>query len=605
MREEGAVGKSSLEVAEAAREAEWRKPSFLGELFMGRVRPDLIFPWPEQDPAEKKEGDAVLEKLEAFLREHVDAERIEREREVPREVIEGLRDLGLFGVKIPREYGGLGFSQLNYNRILHLVASHCGSTALLLSVHQSIGVSQPVMMFGTPEQKSRYLPRLAAGAISAFALTEPGVGSDPSQMTTTAVPTEDGSAYLLNGQKLWTTNGPIAELLVVTARTNDPQAKRPEITAFIVEGSDPGLKVEHRCDFMGLKGIQNGLLSFNNVRVAKEDVLVGLGEGLRLALRTLNVGRLSIPAFCSAVMKHALAICRTWGNERRQWGAPIGRHEAVADKIARIAADTFAVDSLAWLCAAMADRGETDLRLEAAADKLFCTEAAWRALDETLQVRGGRGYETAESLRARREAPMPVERMLRDARLYLIGEGTSEILRLFIAREALDPHLKATGITAVAGRPDLRRSLRFYPPWYSHLLLPRLKLPEGVILPRPLRRHLRFIENAARRLARDLFHMMVRHGTGLQKRQMILGRVVDVGVELFAMGAVLSRVAAPGAPAGAEKLADLFCRQARRRIADRRRALWRNDDRRAFALAQDTLAGEYPWLEENILCAWK
>ncbi|HXV21947.1 MAG TPA: acyl-CoA dehydrogenase family protein [Desulfuromonadales bacterium] len=605
MRGAGADEKSALAVAEAAREAEWRRPSFLGELFMGRLRSDLIFPWPEQDPAEKAAGDAVLAKLEAFLREHVDADRIDREKEVPREVIDGLKQLGLFGIKIPREYGGLGLSQVNYNRILHLVASHCGSTALLLSVHQSIGVSQPLKMFGTDEQKQRFLPRLSAGAISAFALTEPGAGSDPSQMTTTATPTEDGSGWVINGRKLWTTNGPIAELLIVTARTNDPQAARPEITAFIVEGNSPGLKTEHRCDFMGLKGIQNGLLSFKDVRVPSENVLVGVGEGLRLALRTLNVGRLSIPAFCGGVMKQSLAICRSWGIERRQWGAPIGHHEAVAAKIARIAADSFAVDSLAWLAAAMADQGETDIRLEAAADKLFCTEAMWRALDETLQVRGGRGYETADSLRARGEAPMPVERMLRDARLYLIGEGTSEILRLFIAREALDPHLKATGITALSSKLDLGRSLKFYSRWYPALLLPRLTASSDVAVPDALKGHRRYLESAARRLARDLFHMMVRHGQGLQKRQLLLARLVDVGVELFAMAAVLSRAASPQAPVGAPELADLFCRQARRRISALRRGLWRNDDGRAYALAREVLDGKYPWLEENIFCSWR
>jgi hypothetical protein len=605
MRAESAADKKSLAVAEAAREAEWRKPSFLGELFMGRLRADLIFPWPEQDPAEKAVGDALLARLAAFLREQVDADRIDREKEVPRAVIDGLQDLGLFGIKIPPEYGGLGFSQVNYNRILHLVASHCGSTALLLSVHQSIGVAQPLKMFGTDEQKRRLLPRLAAGAISAFALTEPGAGSDPAQMTTTATLADDGSSWLLNGQKLWTTNGPIAELMIVTARTNDLREERPEITAFIVEGKAAGLKVEHRCDFMGLKGIQNGLLSFHDVPVPQENVLVGVGEGLRLALRTLNVGRLSIPAFCGGVMKQALAICRTWGNGRRQWGAPIGHHEAVAHKIARIAADSFAVDSLAWLGAAFADGGEMDIRLEAAAAKLFCTEAAWHALDATLQVRGGRGYETADSLRARGEAGMPVERMLRDARLYLIGEGTSEILRLFIAREALDPHLKATGLTAVAGQLDLKNALRFYARWYPELFLPRRAAAPAEAMPAALKGHRRYLERAARRLARDLFYMMVRHGRGLQKRQLVLARLVDVGVELFAMGAVLSRAASPQAPAGAPALADLFCRQARRRIDRRRRGLCGNDDVRAYEVARSVLDEEYLWLEENIFCGWR
>jgi hypothetical protein len=246
-----------------------------------------------------------------------------------------------------------------------------------------------------------------------------------------------------------------------------------------------------------------------------------------------------------------------------------------------------------------------DIRLEAAAAKLFCTEAAWHGLDAALQVRGGRGYETADSLRARGEAGMPVERMLRDARLYLIGEGTSEILRLFIAREALDPHLKATGLTAVAGQLDLKSALRFYARWYPALFLPRRAAAPAVAIPVALKGHRRYLERAARRLARDLFYMMVRHGRGLQKRQLLLARLVDVGVELFAMAAVLSRAASPQAPAGAPALADLFCRQARRRIGRQRRGLCRNDDVRAYALARSVLDEEYLWLEENIFCGWK
>jgi alkylation response protein AidB-like acyl-CoA dehydrogenase len=593
----------SLEVAEAARETEWQQPSFVGELFMGRLRSELVFPFPEQEAADKAAGDVVLAELGRFLAERVDADRIDADKEIPPDVLDGLRKMGLFGIKIPVEYGGLGMSQINYNRIVQLVASHCASTAVLLSAHQSIGVPQPLKMFGSDEQKRKYLPRLAKGEISAFALTEPGVGSDPSQMTTMAVPSEDGQGWLLSGRKLWITNGPVADLLVVMARTNDAQAERPEITAFIVEGNAPGLSTAHRCDFMGLRGIQNGLLTFDQVRVSREDLLGKLGGGLKLALSTLNIGRLTLPAACGGAMKQALAMSRQWAAERVQWGAPVGQHEAVAAKLAHMAADLFAVESLTWLTSAMADRGALDIRLEAAMAKLFCSEALWRTADAGVQIRGGRGYETADSLRGRGEAPMPMERLLRDARINLIIEGTSEIMHLFIAREALDPHLKIAGASATSEKVDLFGAARFYALWYPGLFLPKpVRTPS---LPSAFAKELRFVERATRRLARDLFHMMTLHRQGLQRKQKVLARLVDSGAEIFAMTATLARAASEQAPDGAVQLAELFCKQARRRLQALHRDVYRNDDPANYRTAREILAGKYAWLEDNIVSTWK
>ncbi|HEX9874475.1 MAG TPA: acyl-CoA dehydrogenase family protein [Deferrimonas sp.] len=597
--------KRSLEVAESARETEWQKPSFVKGLYMGNLMTELVFPFPEQRAEDRADGDRLLGRVRKFLVEKVDADKIDETKNIPRSVIEGLAELGLFGIKIAKEYGGLGMSQVNYNRIIELVASHCANTAVLLSAHQSIGVPQPLKMFGTKEQKEAYLPRLAKGEISAFALTEPDVGSDPSSIATTATLTEDGEVYLINGKKLWISNGPIAGLLIVMARTNDPKEAKPEITAFIVEGNSEGLSTEHRCDFMGLKGINNGLLNFNNVRVPKENIVLGLGRGLALALRTLNTGRLTLPAAGGGAMKQALAMATKWARERRQWGAPVGHHEAVAVKLASIAADIYAVESLTWLTSEMADRDVQDIRLEAAMAKLFCSEALWRSADAALQVRGGRGYETAQSLAGRGELPMPMERLLRDARINLIIEGTSEIMRLFIAREALDPHLRIAGASATSEKMDVAGAAKFYAKWYPMLWLPRLATPGGVAVSGKLTRHLRFVERATRRLARDLFHMMVLHRQGLQKKQMVLGRLVDTGTELFTMSAVISRAASPRAERGAERLADLFCRQARRRIAAQHRAVYCNDDTLTYRVAREVLDGAYPLLEDNILSTWK
>jgi hypothetical protein len=387
------------------------------------------------------------------------------------------------------------------------------------------------------------------------------------------------------------------------ARTNDPAEDRPEITAFIVEGDSPGLSVIHRCDFMGLKGIQNGLLKFDEVRVPKENILQGIGRGLALALRTLNTGRLTLPAACGGAMKQVLAMSRDWANERVQWGVPVGRHEAVAAKLAAMATDLYAVESLTWLTSAMADHAATDIRLEAAVAKMFCSEALWRAADAGMQIRGGRGYETADSLGARGEKPMPMERVLRDARINMIIEGTSEIMRLFIAREALDPHMKVAGVSPTSKGIDLVGATKFYAGWYPHLWLPSFGLPD-VPVAGPLRKHLRYLERATRRLARDLFHMLARHSRKLQRRQLVLGRMVDSGAELFAMTAVISRASSAGDRKAVE-LADLFCRLAKRRLQQLHRNLYCNDDRRLGPLAKKILAGDFAWLEDNIVSGWK
>ena len=606
--------REAMEVAEAAREATSEEtPSFARELFMGNFRPELLVPFPIQSKEEKAIGDALVSSLADYLSANLDPEEVDETRTIPQSVVDELAARGVFAMKIPQEYDGLGLSQVNYNRVMMMLASYCGSTAVLVSAHQSIGVPQPLKIFGTPEQKRKYLPRFRKGAISAFALTEPEVGSDPAQMATIATPSADGRHYLINGQKLWCTNGTCAEVIVVMAQTPPKIVRgkeRKQITAFIVETNTPGFEIVHRCDFMGIRGIQNGLLRFNNVKVPAENILWGEGKGLKLALATLNTGRLTLPAACAGMGKQCLSIARRWGNHRSQWGSPIGMHEAGRTKIASIAANTFAMEAVTLLTSHWADQGEVDIRIEAAMAKLFCSEMAWKVVDETLQLRGGRGYEKASSLRARGEPAFPVERMLRECRINRIIEGTSEVMKLFLAREAMDPHLKVAADLLKRHTPTAQKvkaglnMASYYGSWY-----PKQWVNASVWHPHDevgdLGKEFKYVETTSHKLARTIFHYMGIYKDKLEKRQNILGHLMDIGTELFAISATCSYarslIAHNPQDSSPEDLARVFSKQARLRILQHFDDLKRNADRENNALAKRVLAGEFAWLEDGII----
>ena len=604
--------RQARDVAEAARETEWKLPSFAKELFMGHLRLDLISPQPRLDADAVTKGERFLELLRAFLENEVDPLRIEREDKIPEHVVEGLKKLGALGMKVSEEYGGLGLSQVYYNRALTLAASWHSSISTLLSAHQSIGVAEPLRLFGSEEQKREWLPRVASTSISAFLLTEPDVGSDPARLATTATPSEDGSGYVLNGRKLWATNGVIADVVVVMATVPKSEGRGGGITAFILPYDSDGVTVEHRNSFMGLRGIENSVTRLDDVFVPAENTIGGEGEGLKIALTTLNTGRLALPAICVGTAKWATKTAREFAVERVQWGQPVGKHDAVAQKIAFLAASSFGLDAMLDVASRLADDKKNDIRIEAAIAKLYGSELGWQIVDELVQIRGGRGYETAASLAARGEKPVPVEQAMRDMRINRIFEGSSEVMHLLIAREAVDQHLEVAGDIL---EPDVAlgdkakaaaRAGAFYSRWLPQLVVGKGQSPSAFSEFGDLAEHLRFAERSSRKLARSTFYGISRWQAKLEKKQSFLGRIVDIGAELFAIASAVvyaKTIESEDASRAEEarELADLFCGQARRRVDRLFHDLWSNDDDANYKAAQRVLEGRYAWLEHGIV----
>jgi alkylation response protein AidB-like acyl-CoA dehydrogenase len=601
--------RQAREVAEAARESEWKLPSFGKELFLGNFRLDLIYPQPPLDPDAVEKGERFLARLREFLESEVDPLEIERDARIPDRVIDGFKQMGALGMKVSEEYGGLGLSQLYYNRALMLTGVWHASLSGLLSAHQSIGVAEPLRLFGTEEQKRKWLPLVAKDHISAFLLTEPDVGSDPARLATTATPVEGG--YELHGQKLWATNGAIADIVVVMAKVPEGDGHRGGITAFVLPYDLPGVTVEHRNAFMGLRGIENSVTRLDHVFVPEENRIGREGEGLKIALTTLNTGRLALPAICVGQAKWATKVAREWSNERVQWGRPIGKHDAVAQKVAFIAGSAFGLEAMLDVASRLADNKSGDIRIEAALAKLYGSEMGWKVIDELIQVRGGRGYETAASLKARGEKPVPAEQALRDMRINRIFEGSTEIMHLLIAREAVDQHLQAAG-DLLEGDGDIKEKIAaagragaFYSKWLPQLAVGKGQVPNSYEELGPLARYARFIERSSRKLARSTFYGMTRWQAKLEHRQTFLGRLVDIGAELFAMASALAYADTigrerPERRAEAQELAELFCTQAKHRVETLFHELWDNVDDANRAAASLVLDGRYQWLEEGV-----
>jgi len=544
--------RAALELAESSRDTR-ELSGFAASIFDGAPDFSIIFPFPVQPVNDREKGDAFIGKLRTFLENETDPDAIDREGEIPDSVFKGLGQMGAFGIKIPQTYGGLGLSQTNYSRVATLLGGHCGNLTALLSAHQSIGLPQPLLVFGTEAQKQKYLTKCAAGGVSAFALTEKEVGSDPARMSTEAVLSADGTHYILNGEKLWCTNSLKAFALIVMARTALPD-KPHATTAFIVDMDQSGVEIVTRCHFMGLKALYNGVVRFTNVKIPIDNIVSEPGKGLKVALTTLNTGRLTLPAACVGLLDRCLQMATAWSSKRVQWGQEIGKHAAIAAKIADLAADKFATESLVLYTSALVDADKNaDIRMEAAMAKLWGTEAGWKGADSTMQIKGGRGYETADSLRNRGETPDPIERLLRDCRINTIFEGSTEIMHLFIAREALDPHLRRGAGALDTRKPAAERLSTaisaglFYSLWYPKKWLPATYgLPQD--LDTQLASSLRRVSSLSRKLARAILHSMARYGPGLEKQQLLLARLVDIATELLTISLSAARAHALGDP---------------------------------------------------------
>lgn len=553
------------------------KEGFCKDLFFGKFRDESIMPYPELPASAKKLGDEVLDRVRKFCDAEIDADWIDRNALIPDDVVRGLGDIGVLGMTIKPEYGGLGMSQQNYCRVMEVIGGHCASTAVFVNAHHSIGL-RALELFGTDAQKERWMKPLANGEqTAAFALTEPEAGSDAANVRTRAEPTEDGEHYVLNGEKRWITNGGIADVLTVMARTPDPAEPDGKITAFLVTPDMPGFEVvEQRMEKCGIRGTATGRLKFNGVRVPKENILGPLGKGLRVALTVLDFGRTTFGASCTGAAKYSLERMIHRANTRIQFGKNLGRFELVQKMIAEAAADTYAMESATYHSAALIDSGADDYMMETAMLKVFASERLWQIVNDCLQIWGGAGFFTDQ----------PFERMMRDARLNMIGEGANDVLRCFIASVGLR-HL---------GK-DMETVTR--KPWTAFKLI---RKPPAV----PIKHeHLRYF---GRQLGRQIGRfawttelVLVKHREGIINRQFIQARIGDIATELFVASCVYSRLSAlmvNGTIDELDKMKEyrtgtLYLRMARRRNRVRFDELSANFDEEKVAVANDWLAHDF------------
>jgi acyl-CoA dehydrogenase family protein 9 len=565
--------------------------SFMKSLFHGVVAEELIYPFPEMSRDERDNTTMILESVRKFIETSVDPVKIDREQDIPKAVLDGMKELGLFGMIIPQEHGGIGLSASSYARVMQEVASYDASLAVTLGAHQSIGL-KGILLFGTEEQRAEYLPKLASGEkIAAFALTEPSAGSDAAAIQTRAEALPDGSGYLLNGSKIWITNGGFADVFTVFARTAAPDGgQKPKITAFIVERG-MGVKngpPEHK---LGIRGSSTTEVFFEDVRVPAKNILGEVGRGFKVAMEVLNSGRLGLAAGSVGGSKRLIKMAVDRVQERKAFGRPIGEFGLIKDKIAVMMADTFAMESMTYLTAGLVDGKVSDYSLESAICKVYASETLWRVVNETLQIAAGIGY----------MQEYPYERTLRDSRINLIFEGTNEILRCFVALSgmqgpgkelaevvrAMREPIKGFGLLSDFAVRKARSALRRERMTRAHPVLNR----EAVIF-----------EEYTAELSKQVDKVLRKHGREIAEMQYTQKRVADMAIDLYAMAAVLSRTTRAIEKRGEEgarreiDLTTIFVAAAERRLEEQVRSFDKNDDElRKSVASRAYLDGGYPF----------
>ncbi len=510
-----------------------QKLGFAEKLFFGHFNAPLLFPYPQMSREEQERTDRFVAEVRRYCDEHIDADAIDRNAEIPQEVVDGLGRIGVLGATAPQQYGGKGLSQLANTKVMEVIGGHCAGTAVFVNAHHSIGI-RALLLFGTEEQKQRWLPPLTSGEkLAAFALTEPEAGSDASNVQTTATPTPDGKGYVLNGTKRWITNGGIAGVLTVIARTPGAGSnKKKEITAFLVTPDMPGFKVlEKRMSKMGIRGTATGRLAFENMFVPSENVLGNVGKGLRIALTVLDFGRTTFGASCTGAAKFLLKAACTHAKKRVQFEQPIAEFELVKKKIAWMAAHAFAMEATTAQCASFIDRGYGDYKLETAMLKVWSTEALWQIVNDTVQIYGGKAFFTDE----------PYERMLRDARLNQIGEGANDVLRAFIAMVGIKPVAdKLLAVKNALGSPISQfGTLRSF---VGQQMRARWTTPQIPVQSSQLHSPARALGRRLREFSLAVQRMLFRYREDILFRQYVQERLADAACELYASSCTLSRL---------------------------------------------------------------